>query len=173
MLTEIDALVAVRLHLLWLATGQEYRPFLAYAPWSLYTAGADPWLLVSESVIKIVLYAGPSHPNYPSQTLTCASSSSHRSSWRSMANAARFGKCLKNFPINCDARRFSFADPLTASNISRYSSSCYEIETISERKQWNAIADRPSSSKMMTPDRNNHSMELTSPIFSLASVSIS
>lgn len=57
--------------------------------------------------------------------LTATSSSSQRSNWASMACSARFGKLLKNFAMNCDAKRFSLSDPFTAANISKYSFSCW------------------------------------------------
>lgn len=53
-------------------------------------------------------------------------SSSHKSSEASIALSAKFGKCLKNLPMNWDAKRFSLSEPLTASIISWYSFSCCE-----------------------------------------------
>jgi len=41
-----------------------------------------------------------------------------------MAVSAKSGKCLKKFPMNCDAKRFSFEEPFTALSISLYSSTC-------------------------------------------------
>lgn len=61
-------------------------------------------------------------------------SSSHKSSDASIAESAKFGKNLKNFPINCDAKRFSFSDPFTASMISRYSFSCCTRENKKKNK---------------------------------------
>lgn len=52
------------------------------------------------------------------------SSSSHKSSDASIAFSVKFGKHLKNFGINVDAKRFSLSEPLVASTISKYSFSC-------------------------------------------------
>lgn len=57
------------------------------------------------------------------------SSSSHKSKCAFIASSASLGKCLKNLAINCDARRFSLGDPLTAVNISKYSFSCCNVNS--------------------------------------------
>lgn len=122
--------------------------FWVYCLWSLQRIGKSLMAclrIYKKNHGKIIMYKENHRSCNFVLILTATSVSSHKSKWASIAWLVSAGKLLKNFAINCAAKRFSLSDPFTAANISKYSFSCCNQITISKSlkpSEWKIASDK-------------------------------